>query len=299
MALRDQPYIPLYVQDFLTDEKLMECSAEATGVYIKIMCIMHKSEPYGNILLKQKDKQKSSNIQNFALKLLRHLPYSLLVIEQSLRELIDEDVLQLNGDFLSQKRMIRDCELSIKRANAGQKGGKKTQKFASNFALAKSEANSESANENENTNVLKKIFKNVPLPKVLDTPDCIKALNDFFQYRDEALGKPLVAVIEIETFLHDLQKKCFGNTDTAIKILKNSIVNRYPGIYEISTPGKKEKTDPEKPKVSAKKRWGVEICPHCEKLDEFMVISESSKGTILGCNNCHKEFDPNKFKKEN
>ena len=43
MALRDQPYLPLYVQDFLTDEKLAECSAMATGVYIRLMCIMHKS----------------------------------------------------------------------------------------------------------------------------------------------------------------------------------------------------------------------------------------------------------------
>ena len=60
MALRDQPYLPLYVQDFLTDEKLIECSASATGVYIRVMCIMHKSDPYGMILLKQKDKQTSS-----------------------------------------------------------------------------------------------------------------------------------------------------------------------------------------------------------------------------------------------
>ena len=71
MALRDQPYLPLYVQDFLTDEKLIECSASATGVYIRVMCIMHKSDPYGMILLKQKDKQTSSTIQNFALKLIK------------------------------------------------------------------------------------------------------------------------------------------------------------------------------------------------------------------------------------
>lgn len=32
MALRDQPYLPLYVQDFLTDEKLRECSYEAEFV---------------------------------------------------------------------------------------------------------------------------------------------------------------------------------------------------------------------------------------------------------------------------
>ncbi len=54
MALRNQPYFPLYVQDFLTDEKLAECSAESTGVYIRLMCILHKSEEYGCILLKTK-----------------------------------------------------------------------------------------------------------------------------------------------------------------------------------------------------------------------------------------------------
>ena len=57
MALRNQPYFPLYVQDFMTDEKLNECSAKANGIYIRLMCIMHKSEEYGTILLKQKYKQ--------------------------------------------------------------------------------------------------------------------------------------------------------------------------------------------------------------------------------------------------
>lgn len=189
--------------------------------------------------------------------------------------------------------ILKLVERRKKKQESGSKGGRKTQAGAKASALANCET------EIESTNVLKKIFKNVPLPKVLDTPDCIKALNDFFQYRDEALGKPLIAVIEIETFLHDLQKKCFGNTDTAIKILKNSIVNRYPGIYELRAPQKNEKTDPEKPKVSAKKRWGVEICPHCEKLD-IMLVSESSKGATFLCQNdkCGKEFNPTQSRQE-
>ena len=57
MSLRNQPYFPLYVQDFLTDEKLNCCSASSQGVYIKIMCLLHKSEVYGELMLKQKDKQ--------------------------------------------------------------------------------------------------------------------------------------------------------------------------------------------------------------------------------------------------
>jgi len=126
MALRDQPYLPLYVQDFLTDEKLNECSAESTGVYIKILCIMHKSNPYGTVLLKQKDKQSENICLNFANKLVKHLPYPVLVIERSLKELIEEDVIQLNGNSLTQKRMIKDYNISQIRAEAGKKGGKKT-----------------------------------------------------------------------------------------------------------------------------------------------------------------------------
>jgi len=36
--LKKLPYFSLYVQDFLTDEKLMECSALATGICIKTIC---------------------------------------------------------------------------------------------------------------------------------------------------------------------------------------------------------------------------------------------------------------------
>lgn len=122
MALRDQPYLPLYVQDFLTDEKLNECSAESTGVYIRLMCIMHKSEEYGTILLKQKDKQTPEQILNFAKKLARQMPYDELTICRALQELFDEGVVSIKGDKLFQKRMVKDSKLSDIRAKAGKKG---------------------------------------------------------------------------------------------------------------------------------------------------------------------------------
>jgi uncharacterized protein YdaU (DUF1376 family) len=141
MALRDQPYIPLYVKDFQTDEKLMECSAQATGVYIRLMCVLHKSEKYGTILLKQKDKQTDNQVKNFASKLAKHFPYSENLIFESLTELISEGVLTLDGDVLFQKRMVKDNDLSEKRSRAGKKGGDKN-KFAQAKQEAKTEANS-------------------------------------------------------------------------------------------------------------------------------------------------------------
>ncbi len=150
MALRNQPYIPLYIQDFLTDEKLIECSPEAHGVYIRTMCVMHKSERYGTILLKQKDKQSDKQIINFANKLARFLPWNLQIIINGLEELLTENVLQIDGDFLIQKRMEKDGLLSDKRSLAGSKGGKKTTSKKQNFAQAKNQANSEVEYEYEN-----------------------------------------------------------------------------------------------------------------------------------------------------
>jgi hypothetical protein len=155
MALRDQPYLPLYIQDFLTDEKLIECSAKATGVYVRLMCIMHKSEEYGKILLKQKDKQTSEQAKNFACKLAKQMPYSLDVVETSLIELLAENVIHIEGDFLCQKRMIKDNALSLLRAKSGKKGGK----FAQAKIKAKPQAKTEyeTDTEYEDDNVFNKI----------------------------------------------------------------------------------------------------------------------------------------------
>lgn len=123
MALRDQPYFPLYVQDFLTDEKLNLCSAATQGVYIKLLCIFHKSDPYGGYLFKQRDKLTDKQNYNFACKFAKLLPFDAQTIEAALDELIEEGVLTLEGDFLFQKRMVKDFEISLARSQAGKKGG--------------------------------------------------------------------------------------------------------------------------------------------------------------------------------
>ena len=143
MLKKDLPYLKLYVQDFMTDEKLVQCSAEANGVYIWIMLLMTKSENYGKLLLKQKFKQTSSKSSSkrqakqeakdkhllqvcfsFANQLSKHLPFEPAKIEGSLHELLDENVLQLEGDWLIQKRMVMDAQISDIRAVVGKKGGK-------------------------------------------------------------------------------------------------------------------------------------------------------------------------------
>ena len=158
------PYLPLYVQDFLTDEKLIECSAESTGVYIRLLCIMHKAQEYGTILLKQKDKQNGSTLLDFASKLSKQMPWDTATILRGLTELVSEGVITIEGDTLFQNRMVKDGKVSDARASAGKKGGQKSRqkikeaassssfasRFASDFAQAKIQANSENENDNDN-----------------------------------------------------------------------------------------------------------------------------------------------------
>lgn len=152
MALRDQPYIPLFIQDIMTDEKLNECSASTHGIYIKgLMCLMHKSDVYGKILLKQNYKQTPKQSKNFAMQLVKHLPYSELEIENAIDELINEKVCYFEGDYICQKRMIKDNELSLVRAKSGSKGGK----FAQAKDRAKDKANTEYEYEDDK---LKEVF---------------------------------------------------------------------------------------------------------------------------------------------
>lgn len=182
MSLRNQPYFPLYVQDFMTDEKLNECSAAANGVYIRLMCLMHKSEEYGTILLKQKDKQNENNIQNFACKLVKNMPFTAEEIFNGLTELVEENVVQIEGDKLLQKRMIKDNYISEIRSSAGSKGGNKRKKqtqdseFASDFAQAKTEAKTEQNHENEVE--IETAIENVPSIKRID-PYCSNEKNIF------------------------------------------------------------------------------------------------------------------------
>ena len=107
----------------MTDEKLAECSPHATGIYIRIMCLMHKSERYGMLLLKDKYKKSGNMHHDFASMLVRHMPYTIDEIEIGISELIENNVLYYEDNYICQKRMISDYDLSEKRASAGANGG--------------------------------------------------------------------------------------------------------------------------------------------------------------------------------
>lgn len=226
MALRDQPYLPLYIQDFLTDEKLIECSASATGVYIRLMCIMHKSDEYGKILLKQKDKQTPSNIENFALKVSRQMPYHYDEIKSAIGELVEEEVIYIDGDYLVQRRMVKDNDISSKRSVSGKIGGNK-RCFAQAKVQAKVQANSEYENENENRNEDKDRNENaIGMPKYLSDlwPDYLVTRKNKKAARTQSALKRI---------LDKLEKLAPDNQNMQREILAQSIDSGWVDVFPL------------------------------------------------------------------
>jgi hypothetical protein len=237
MALRDQPYLPLYVQDFLTDEKLAECSASATGVYIRLLCLMHKSESYGSILLRQKHQQNDDQIRNFATMLGKVMPFDTDIIYSGLHELLEENVVQLIGNELSQKRMIYDGNLSLTRSGTGSLGGKKTKENREKFGVAKNAANTESEYENEN--------------EVLNTLHNKKEISIEFEFfwvlYDKKVGSK-----------DKLVKKWAALTDQE----RSDAINHVPK-YKLAQPDKKFRKDPAT--YLNNKSWNDEIISSAPK----------------------------------
>jgi hypothetical protein len=122
-ALRDQPYIPLYVQDLLSDEKLKYCSATAHGVYFLLICILHKQENYGCFLLEHEFKENKNKINGLSAMLSYQMPFKEEVIYEGISDLIKYKVMHLDGDMFFQKRMVRDGKISDAKAQSGKAGG--------------------------------------------------------------------------------------------------------------------------------------------------------------------------------
>ena len=182
MALRNQPYFPLYVQDYLTDERLLKCKLSSQGVYIRILCHMHKSETYGVLFIS--DYERANNveiIESYKAKLKQnkncaYLNYDLSQIAESVHvvcaltgyggdvimpaiiDLLAYNVIVLEHEFIIQKRMYADGLNSLKKAEAGKKGGqgRKKEVVLKIINKAKHKQNTEYEYESEYENEINK-----------------------------------------------------------------------------------------------------------------------------------------------
>ena len=181
MALTNQPYLPLYVDDYLTDEKLLMCEFSSQGIYARLMCHFHKSKDYGKLIISDFEKAKlklnASKIKaeiNFSflninedifcmyiLKIQKLINIDIAGLSEALIDLIGNEVLHLSDGVLWQKRMVEDGKKSAFKSLNGKKGGRENKQNKSEIeSKRKAKRKQIPVNVNVNVNEYENINEN-------------------------------------------------------------------------------------------------------------------------------------------
>lgn len=111
------PFMKFFVNDWLADEKVSLCSLAARGLWLHMLCLMHKGGRRG--YLDQEDGQALS-----LEKLARSAGVSTDEASRLIQELTDSGVASVtDSGVIYNRRMVREETISKVRSAAGKKGG--------------------------------------------------------------------------------------------------------------------------------------------------------------------------------
>ena len=111
------PYLKFFVNDWLSDEKISLCSLAAQGLWIRLLCLMHKNGRRGYL-------QQDNGLPLTLGQLSRATGTPTAEAAHLLQELTDSGVASVTAEgVLYNRRMVREERLSEVRRAAGKKGG--------------------------------------------------------------------------------------------------------------------------------------------------------------------------------
>lgn len=249
MALSNQPYLPLYVDDWMNNTRLKMCSPAAHGMMVTIMCLMHKEQEYGKMLLRQKFRQNENTVQNFAEQIARLSAFDSKEVIGPLTELVTEGVLKIEGDVLYSERMVNDNGLSQKRAVAGKNGGKATndkiknttsakpkeKEFATANTSANTTANAVNGIEIENGTVPEKVGSGGKTVALLPWPSAAfaEAWQQWKAYRRKEHSFRYRSAESEQAALMELSALAATGEAQAIAIIRQSMGKGWKGFFEL------------------------------------------------------------------
>jgi len=121
------PWFPFYADDWLSHDKLRSCSSAARGLWIDMLCLMHKNDRRGYLQLSGKSVTPE--------QLARMTGRSPDETSQQLAELIAADVASVaEHGIIFSRRMVKDERIRQVRSAAGAKGGAKTGVYLSKIS---------------------------------------------------------------------------------------------------------------------------------------------------------------------
>lgn len=119
-ASENIPSFQFYPNDWLSDVNLRMCSVASKGLWIDLICLMHRTKRVGYLV--QKVDQKWINLDAKMIQKLTGIGHK--KVSNLIQELIKNEVLRIDEEGLMySKRIVKDEALRATRRVAGKKGG--------------------------------------------------------------------------------------------------------------------------------------------------------------------------------
>jgi hypothetical protein len=120
---RRQPWFKFFPTDWQGDTALRACSLTARGLWAELICIMHKAEPYGHLLINGVAPTNAELMRIVA-------PHSKRAFTKALAELRTRGVVAVTDNgVLYARDMVRQHHIATERAKAGSVGGHQRQRL--------------------------------------------------------------------------------------------------------------------------------------------------------------------------
>lgn len=221
-----QPYIPLYVGDYLKDTRALPLSVR--GAWVDMILFMWDAPVRGELIGTIEEVARMIGCDRseaeFALNLLKQ------------KKTADIDLLP-SGEFrICNRRMKRETEISEKRSFAGKKGVevKFAQANAKPKRKAKTKQNTDIDIEDDidNENTVKESAK-IIFP--FDSEAFRTSWGTWLTYRKQ-IKKPYRSEMSEQAALKNLSKY---SEEDAILMIENSIANGWQGLFDVKGNGRK------------------------------------------------------------
>lgn len=217
-----QPYIPLYVGDYLKDTRILPLAVR--GAWVDLICYMWDSRVRGEISGTLEDFSRLLSCEKSEAK------FALNLLEQ--KNVADFFFLENDVIKIVSRKMKREADISKKRAKAGKTGGKRTQS-SKNFAKAKVEAKFKQNTDididiDNDIEIINKKESEIIFPFTSDR--FLKTWKNWKLFRSQ-IKKPYRSELSEQMALKKLSQH---DEATAIAMIEQSIANSWQGIFDVT-----------------------------------------------------------------
>lgn len=209
-----QPYIPIYIGDYLKDTRVLPLAVR--GAWVDLILFMWDSPVRGELIATAQEIARmigcDTSEATFALNLLKQ------------KKTANIDLLDTGEYKIVSRRMKKDAEISAIRSEVGKKGV--GIKLANTFAKAKPKAKEK---QNTDIDIDNDIENNNDIIIPFKSERFLQVWRTWLQFRSE-IGKPYKSKISNQAAL---KKLSLYSEDVAIKMIEQSIANSWQGLFEI------------------------------------------------------------------